>query len=73
MPSNASVIKVRLPDDSIRELPAGATGLDLAQSIGKRLAQAAVATVVNGVETDLGVALADGAQVSIVTSDSDAG
>ena len=73
MPSDSSVIKVRLPDDSVRELPAGATGLDLAQSIGKRLAQAAVATVVNGVETDLGVALADGAQVSIVTSDSDAG
>ncbi len=73
MPSDSSVIKVRLPDDSVRELPAGATGLDLAQSIGKRLAQAAVATVVNGVETDLGVALTDGAQVSIVTSDSDAG
>ena len=73
MPIDSSVIKVRLPDDSVRELPAGATGLDLAQSIGKRLAQAAVATVVNGVETDLGVALADGAQVSIVTSDSDAG
>lgn len=73
MPSDSSVIKVRLPDDSVRELPAGATGLDLALSIGKRLAQAAVATVVNGVETDLGVALADGAQVSIVTSDSDAG
>jgi len=73
VPSDSSVIKVRLPDDSVRELPAGSTGLDLAQSIGKRLAQAAVATVVNGVETDLGVALADGAQVSIVTSDSDAG
>ena len=73
MPSNSSVIKVRLPDESVRELPAGSTGLDLAQSIGKRLAQAAVATVVNGVETDLGVALADGAQVSIVTADSDAG
>ena len=73
MPSNSSVIKVRLPDESVRELPAGSTGIDLAQSIGKRLAQAAVATVVNGVETDLGVALADGAQVSIVTADSDAG
>ena len=73
MPSNSSVIKVRLPDESVRELPAGSTGIDLAQSIGKRLAQAAVATVVNGVEIDLGVALADGAQVSIVTSDSDAG
>ena len=73
MPSNSSVIKVRLPDESVRELPAGSTGIDLARSIGKRLAQAAVATVVNGVETDLGVALADGAQVSIVTADSDAG
>ncbi len=73
MPSNSSVIKVRLPDESVRELPAGSTGIDLAQSIGKRLAQAAVATVVNGVETDLGVALADGAQVSIITTDSDAG
>lgn len=73
MPSNSSVIKVRLPDESVRELPAGSTGIDLAQSIGKRLAQAAVATVVNGVETDLSVALADGAQVSIVTADSDAG
>jgi threonyl-tRNA synthetase len=73
VPSNSSVIKVRLPDESVRELPAGSTGIDLAQSIGKRLAQAAVATVVNGVETDLGVALADGAQVSIVTADSDAG
>ena len=73
MPINSSVIKVRLPDDSVRELPAGSTGLDLAQSIGKRLAQAAVATIVNGVETDLGVTLADGAQVSIVTADSDAG
>jgi threonyl-tRNA synthetase len=73
VPSDSSVIKVRLPDDSVRELPAGSTGLDLAQSIGKRLAQAAVATVVNGVESDLGVSLADGAQVSIVTADSDAG
>ena len=73
MPSNSSVIKVRLPDESVRELPAGSTGIDLAQSIGKRLAQAAVATVVNGVETDLGVALDDGAQVSIVTAESDAG
>jgi len=73
VPSESSVVKVRLPDNSVRELPVGSTGLDLAQSIGKRLAQAAVATVVNGVESDLGVALVDGAQVSIVTADSEAG
>ena len=68
-----STITVRLPDDSTRELPIGSTGLDLAMSIGKRLGQAAVATVVNGVETDLGVSLVDGAKVSIITADSDAG
>ena len=64
-----STITVRLPDDSTRELPIGSTGLDLAMSIGKRLGQAAVATVVNGVETDLGVSLVDGAKVSIITAD----
>ena len=73
MPTESALIKVRLPDDSTRELPVGSNGLDLAQSIGKRLAQAAVATIINGVESDLGVALVDGSQVSIITADSDAG
>ena len=73
MTLNSATITVRLPDDSTRELPYGSTGLDLAMSIGKRLGQAAVATVINGSETDLGVALVDGAKVSIITSDSDAG
>ncbi|GDX33433.1 threonine--tRNA ligase [Actinomycetes bacterium] len=73
MTLSSATITVRLPDDSTRELPQGSTGLDLAMSIGKRLGQAAVATVVDGAETDLGVALVDGAKVSIITSDSDAG
>ena len=38
---------VRLPDGSIRELEAGATGADLAASIGKRLAKDALAVVVD--------------------------
>ena len=73
MTTGGSTISVRLPDDSTRELSAGSTGIDLAQAIGKRLAQAAVATVINGVESDLGVALVDGAKVAIITADSDAG
>ena len=73
MTTNISTITIRLPDDSTRELPSGSTGFDLAMSIGKRLGQAAVATVVNGIETDLGVSLVDGAKVSIITGDSDAG
>ena len=38
-----SNITVSLPDGSERELPEGSTALDLAGSIGKRLAKAAVA------------------------------
>jgi threonyl-tRNA synthetase len=67
------VVTVRLPDGSTKELPADATTLDLAASIGKRLAAAAVAGTVNGVEVDLDTVLPDGAEVAVVTVDSDAG
>jgi threonyl-tRNA synthetase len=68
-----SQITVSLPDGSERSLDAGSSALDLATGIGRRLAAAAVAAVVNGTETDLTAPLADGAQVAIVTTDSDAG
>ena len=58
---------IRLPDGSIRDLDAGATGADLAASIGKRLAKDALAVVIDGQETDLSVSLPDGASVEIVT------
>jgi len=67
------VITVRLPDGSAKELEDRATGLTLAQSIGPRLAKAAVAVSVDGAITDLGAQLPDGAEVAIVTEDSDAG
>lgn len=73
MTSTSASIEVVLPDKSTRTIPAGSTGLDLAMSIGQRLGKAALATVVNGFETDLGVVLPDGSTVSIITSDSDAG
>jgi threonyl-tRNA synthetase len=65
-----SNITVSLPDGSERELPEGATALDLAESIGKRLAKAAVAAVVDGTETDLTRPLPDGSTVAIITDDS---
>ena len=68
-----SSITVRLPDGSARELPSGSTSLDLASSIGRRLAEDAVAAVVNGQETDLTAQLNDGSEVSIITADSDRG
>lgn len=66
-------ITISLPDGSQRTLPAGATATTLAQSIGSRLAKAAVAAVVNGAEADLGAPLPDGATVAIITADSDEG
>ena len=67
------VISVGLPDGSMRELAEGTTAAELARSIGSRLAKAAVAATVDGREVDLATALPDGAQVSVVTEDSDAG
>jgi threonyl-tRNA synthetase len=66
-------ITITLPDGSTKDLPAGSTALDLARSIGARLAQAAVAARVDGVTTDVGAPLANGEQVAIVTADSEEG
>ncbi|MCB0966344.1 MAG: threonine--tRNA ligase [Ilumatobacter sp.] len=66
-------ITVSLPDGSERELPEGSTALDLAGSIGKRLAKAAVAATVDGAETDLTAPLPDGSEVAIITADTDEG
>ena len=68
-----SHITVYLPDGSERELPAGATALDLAESIGARLAKAAVAAAVDGTETDLTRPLPDGSTVAIITDSSPEG
>ena len=67
------VISVGLPDGTSRELTEGTTAAGLARDIGPRLAKAAVVAVVDGNEVDLDTVLADGAQVAIVTGDSDAG
>ena len=68
-----SDIEVLLPDGSARSLPAGATGKDLAASIGARLAKDALAIEVNGHLTDLTAPLANGTKVSIVTPTSSHG
>ena len=62
-------IQVRLPDDSVRQLPDGATGTTLAESIGPRLAEAAFGVRLDGGRLlDLGTPLQDGQKVAIVTS-----
>ena len=69
----SDLITVRLPDGSERELPAGSTGADLASSIGRGLAKAAVAVTVDGRETDLTAAVPDGATVAVITDASPEG
>src|SRR5215212_5650515 len=66
-------ITITLPDGSERSLPEGSTAADLAAAIGPRLAKDAVIAVVDGVERDLDVPLADGASVSIVTPSTERG
>ena len=61
-------ISIRLPDDSVRELPDGATGADLALGIGPRLLEAALAVRVDGVVRDLKAPLPDQAKVAVVTA-----
>ena len=61
-------IEVRLPDDSLRQLPEGATGADLAGGIGARLLEAALAIKVDGRLVDLKAPLATGVKVEIVTN-----
>ena len=68
-----SDMTITLPDGSQRTLPAGATGADLAASIGSRLAKAAVIISVDGVERDLRDELVEGATVAVVTADSERG
>ncbi len=48
-----AVIKLKLPDGSIREVATGTRPRDVAEGIGKRLAAAAVAAKVNGEIVDL--------------------
>jgi len=60
-------IHVTLPDDSTKELPAGSSALALAESVGPRLARAALAARVDGEVRDLTRPLPDRARVEILT------
>ncbi|MBT8460898.1 MAG: TGS domain-containing protein, partial [Gemmatimonadetes bacterium] len=66
-----SMLRVSLPDGSLKELPAGSSAADLATSIGPGLARAAVAAKVEGELWDLNRPLPDGAVVAIVTRGDD--
>tara|TARA_X000000368_G_scaffold109353_1_gene85085 strand:+ start:3742 stop:5667 length:1926 start_codon:yes stop_codon:yes gene_type:complete len=66
-------MKLTLPDKSIRELPEGSSGYDLAKDIGAGLAKAAVAIEIDGEQKDLHDLINSDCYVSIITIDSDKG
>ncbi len=68
-----AAVTVRLPDGATKEFEEGTTASQFAESIGPRLARAAVAATFDGAEVDLDAPLPDGAQVSVITADSEAG
>src|ERR1041385_2027032 len=57
----------KLPDGSIKEIPDGTTVAQLAESIGKRLAQAAIVGKVDGKLVDLAYPLRGSHEVQIIT------
>lgn len=66
-------INVTLPDGSTRSVPEGSSVLDVAASIGSRLAAAAVAGRVDGALVDLDRVVTDGSTVAIITETSPEG
>ena len=66
-------MRITLPDGSEKAFDGPVTGLEVAESIGPGLAQAAVAIEVNGQEQDLSVPLTEDASVSILTVRNPAG
>jgi len=62
-----------LLDGSVRSFDEAVSGLEVAESIGKRLAQDAVAIEIDGTLRDLSTLIEDDGQVSIVTRTDEAG
>src|SRR3954467_4221826 len=71
--SEAESVTIPLPDGSAKELPTGSTPADVAASIGKGLAKAAVAATIDGAEGDLTRPIDHDATVAIITANSDEG
>ncbi len=66
-------MKITLPDKSVRELPDGSSGYDIAKDIGPGLAKSAVAIIVNGEKKDLHDIIEKDSTASIITIDSEDG
>ena len=63
----SELLKISLPDGSVREMPAGSTPADVAAAIGPGLAKAAIAARVDGELRDLGRPFEGDAELALVT------
>ncbi len=63
----ADSIHVKLPDGSVKDLPKGSTPLDVAKSLGQRLADAALVAKTNGDLIDLARPLEKDTDLRILT------
>ncbi len=70
--SMSEMFKISLPDGSVREMPEGATPLDVAAAIGPGLAKAALAARVDGELVDLTRPFQGDAQLALVTAKDEA-
>jgi threonyl-tRNA synthetase len=64
----SALLKITLPDGSVREVPPGTTPADIAASIGPGLAKAAIAARVNGEVRDIMRPLEADATLALITS-----
>jgi threonyl-tRNA synthetase len=62
------LLKISLPDGSVREMPAGATPADVAAAIGPGLAKAALAARIDGELVDLSRPFTGDATLALVTA-----
>src|SRR6202035_5134864 len=63
----ADSIHIKLPDGSVKDVPKGSTALDVAKSVGQRLADAALAAKTNGDLIDLTRPLEKDSDLRILT------
>ncbi len=68
-----ALIALTLPDGTVKSFPTGSTGLDIALSIGRKLAQDALALKINGTLVDLTAPVTADAAIEIITFDSTEG
>ena len=68
-----SKVKVKLPDNSVREFQSGVTAYEVTQSIGEGLAKAALAAEINGTTVDLTTTIEDDVDFKVFTGKDDTG